>query len=267
MGIQNLSYPSLPKSITMLKLDNVIAGNNVCTIDEKQYKKLDTIIQTVKTMSRALYQSVYIIDYHKNEFLYVSDNPLFLCGHTAKEIKDGGYSVHAQHVSEEEIKKLLEINRVGFKFFEANITQEDRHLCYFTYDFHIPLNGKKALINHKLMPMLFTKDGRIWIAICIVSLSTRSFSRDLELHFESSPRYWRYNLSSHKWDEKRMIELSNEEKIVLQLCSQGFTIKEIAEIMCRSVDTIKFYRRSLFEKTKKKNIIGVLNFANLYKLL
>ena len=39
-------------------------------------------------MARVSYQSVYLIDYFNQSFLYVSDNPLFLCGHSAEEVKE-----------------------------------------------------------------------------------------------------------------------------------------------------------------------------------
>ena len=44
----------------------------------------------VEAFARVTYQSVYLIDYYRQEILYVSDNPLFLCGHTAKEVKELG---------------------------------------------------------------------------------------------------------------------------------------------------------------------------------
>ena len=65
--------------------DYFIAANSVGAINEEQYKNLDVLIRTAEAISRSLYQSVYLIDYYKKGFLYVSENPLFLCGHTSKE--------------------------------------------------------------------------------------------------------------------------------------------------------------------------------------
>lgn len=64
-----------------------------------------------------------------------------------------------------------------------------------------------------------------------------------------------------------MTQLKPKEKYVLLLCSQGLTMNEIADKMCRSIDTIKFYRRNLFEKIGTKNITEALTFATIYKLL
>lgn len=248
--------------------DYFIAANSVGAINEEQYKKLDVLIHTTEAISRSLYQSVYLIDYYKKEFLYVSENPLFLCGHTAKEMKEMGYSFYSEHVPEKEQQMLVEINSNGFKFFETKIAAEDKHKCYISYDFHITLDGnRKVLINHKLTPILLTKDGRIWIAMCIVSLSSQSTPGHIEFHIEGSQKYWKYDLDFHKWREKEMIQLKEEEKQVLTLCSQGLTMNEIADKMCKSIDSIKFYRRTLFEKIGTKNITEALTFATIYKLL
>lgn len=250
------------------KEDYFIAANSVGAINEEQYKNLDVLIRTAEAISRSLYQSVYLIDYYKKRFLYVSENPLFLCGHTSKEMKELGYSFYSQHVPEEEQQMLLEINSNGFKFFESRIANEDKHKCYISYNFHIILDGnRKVLINHKLTPIMMTENGRIWIAMCVVSLSSQSTPGHVEFHIEGEPKYWKYDLDFHKWIEKEIIQLKEEEKQVLTLCSQGLTMNEIADKMCKSIDSIKFYRRTLFDKIGTKNITEALTFATIYKLL
>ncbi len=34
--------------------------------------------------------SIYVIDFNKKGFLYVSDNPLFLCGMSAEQVREMG---------------------------------------------------------------------------------------------------------------------------------------------------------------------------------
>ena len=92
--------------------DYFIAANSVGAINEEQYKKLDVLIHTTEAISRSLYQSVYLIDYYKKGFLYVSENPLFLCGHTAKEMKEMGYAFYSEHVPENE-QQLTNTNAIS----------------------------------------------------------------------------------------------------------------------------------------------------------
>jgi hypothetical protein len=56
--------------------------------------------------------------HYRRGFLYVSDNPLFLCGHTADEVLRMGYAFYLSHVPEEELPMLTELNRAGFRAFD-----------------------------------------------------------------------------------------------------------------------------------------------------
>ena len=72
----------------MVKVEDFfISPNAASNIQEEEYQKMDFLIDTIDAVSRTIFQSLYIIDYYKKNFLYVSDNPLFLCGHTAEEVK------------------------------------------------------------------------------------------------------------------------------------------------------------------------------------
>jgi DNA-binding NarL/FixJ family response regulator len=48
---------------------------------------------------------------------------------------------------------------------------------------------------------------------------------------------------------------------VLILSAQGLTVAQIAEKMCRSVDTIKTYKRVMFERLGTRSITEALTLA------
>jgi two-component system response regulator DegU len=56
-------------------------------------------------------------------------------------------------------------------------------------------------------------------------------------------------------------ELTSKELQVLELICKQFTANEIADILNLSVRTIEGYRRKLLEKTKSKNLAGLVVFA------
>ncbi|WP_205945125.1 hypothetical protein [Pedobacter psychrodurus] len=43
-------------------------------------------MEAIKAFARLTYESVYVIDYEKMAFEYVSENPLFLCDYLPEEI-------------------------------------------------------------------------------------------------------------------------------------------------------------------------------------
>ena len=208
--------------------DFFIASNTVRNAPDYDSNVLSTLVQTVEAFARVTYQSVYLIDYYRQEFLYVSDNPLFLCGHTAKEVKELGYSFYLEYVPEEEQKMLVELNSSGFKFFDT-FDNVDKYQCSMSYHFHLQSGTKSKLINHQLTPILLTDEGKIWIGMCVVSLK-------------------------------------EEELEVLRLSVAGLTMTEIADRMCRSLDSIKTYKRHAFDKLGVANITEAISRATLNKL-
>ena len=161
--------------------DFFIASNTVRNAPDYDSNVLSTLVQTVEAFARVTYQSVYLIDYYRQEFLYVSDNPLFLCGHTPKEVKELGYSFYLEHVPEDEQKMLIELNSSGFKFFDT-FDNVDKYQCSMSYHFHLKSGTKSKLINHQLTPILLTDEGKIWIGMCVVSLSSHKTVGHVEFH-------------------------------------------------------------------------------------
>jgi DNA-binding NarL/FixJ family response regulator len=74
-------------------------------------------------------------------------------------------------------------------------------------------------------------------------------------------------LETDTWTKGETIALRPEEKQVLTLSAQGYTMKEIAELMLRSFDTVKFYRRQIFKKFNVQSITEALTFAINYGLI
>lgn len=57
---------------------------------------------------------------------------------------------------QDDLKMLVEINNMGFKLFNT-LSVGERKDYTISYDFHI---GNKRLVNHKLTPLVLSKDGR-----------------------------------------------------------------------------------------------------------
>ena len=64
-----------------------------------------------------------------------------------------------------------------------------------------------------------------------------------------------------------MPSLSDGEKTVITLSIQGYTMSEIGDRMCLSPETIKKYRKQIFEKLEVRNISEAIIAATNNKLL
>lgn len=70
--------------------DFFLVSNSVYNITDEDYLKINILINAAKAFARSTHQCVYIIDYFKQNFLYVSENLAYWCDQTSDKIKDFG---------------------------------------------------------------------------------------------------------------------------------------------------------------------------------
>lgn len=224
-------------------------------------------LEAIKAFARTTYSSIYLIDYQIGGFEFISDNPLFLCGHTAEEVKMMGYSFYYKYVLKSDLDLLIKINTVGFEFFET-LPLDERKDYTITYDFHIKNQENNIiLINQKLTPIFLTDSGKIWKAVCIVSLSTEKQAGNIKIFKKGSNKIFVYDLDNNLFKTDEKIVLSPREKEILQLSIRGYNINEIAKALFVSPDTVKFHRKKLFNKIDVNNISEAIMFVTNNKLI
>ena len=167
-------------------------------ISALDYVNIQPQIETLITLARIANLGIYVIDYHKQNFLYVSSNPLFLCGYDRAEVQKMGYEFYLKIVSEEDLGMLNKINKVGFDYFYEQ-QPEFRDDMIISYDFRIQhLNKQKYMINHKLTPFVLTNDGNMWLSLCVVTLSINDKSGNIYIQHVNSNKRIEYSLETRR---------------------------------------------------------------------
>lgn len=244
-----------------LRTKNKLGGIPEADQDAQHY------LEVVKAFARLTYESVYLIDYSNMSFEYVSDNPLFLCGYSAEEVLQQGYEFYFRHVPEKDLEMLALINEAGFDFY-ANVPADERKLYSITYDFHlINKEDKHILVNHKLTPLFLTQEGKMWKSMCIVSLSPHQTPGNIRIYKQGAAEMWELNAGKKMWHKIEKPVLTEREIEVLRLHAQGLTINQIAEKLFVVPDTIKYYRRRIFERLQVTNVVEALSYAVNSKLI
>lgn len=240
--------------------------NTVAYLSEAEYAQSGNYLEVLRAVARLSYMSMYVIDYQRKAFEYVSDNPLFLCNHTPAEVMAMGYSFYFKYVSPEDLEMLIRVNEIGFDFFDRT-PLEDRKNYSISYDFNLQTGREKILVNHKLTPIFITSEGKIWKALCVVSLSSNTTSGNILLSKTGEDSFWELSLNTGKWNKMDKSKLSERELQIVRLHAQGLTISEIADRIFIAIDTVKFHRRKLLEKLQVKNMAEALAYVKNNKLL
>jgi len=247
--------------------DFVIETNKIPFVPDSEYEKATNIINTLDAVARMTPVGLYVTDYYKKNFFYVSENTFLLGGDSSKKIKEMGYTFYLQHVPETEIDMLMEISRAGFDFC-ARIPVNDRTKYTISSHFHIVNENYRMLVNHKLTPLFLAPNGNVWLAVCAVSLSSHQKGGYVEAYKTNENIYWKYSLENHQWKKRERLKLNGRERDILLLSVQGYTMNEIAKRLFLSVDTIKFHKRVLFERLGVNNITEAVSYiSNQYPII
>lgn len=241
--------------------------NTVNKVSKEEALQTYHYLNSIKAFARLNNNCVFVTDYMKKGFEYVSENPLFLCGLTPQEVQKMGYDFYLKYVTEKDVQLLLKIQQIAFDFYET-ISIEERIDYSISYDFHLKnQEGKKILVNRKLTPLFLTDSGKIWKAISILSLSTANNSGNIKIYKKGNQRFLQYNEEKDFWESPQIIQLSDREREIIHLSIRGFKVEEIAKEISLSPNTVKFHRKKLFEKLEVSTIIEAISFANNNKLI
>ena len=179
---------------------------------------------------------------------------------------EAGYQMNKHHLPEAAVQWLHVVSKKGNLLFHE-FHGGDRLDYTISYDIHLTNGRHSRLIHHHLTPILLSDDGRIWLALCTVSLAATDEPGHIIIQKNGERSYFEYSTSRHKWEKKEGITLSETEHEVLRLSAQGYTMNDIADRLCKSVDTIKACKRNLFAKMGVKNIAEALFHATNYQMI
>lgn len=235
---------------------------------EKDYKAIEPCIKALDATARIMPHSMYVIDYYKQDFLYISPHSLFLGDSTIEEIRNMGYTYYYKLLPLEDRKFLEFINKEGFAFY-YKLPEQDRMKYSISYDFFIYVgnNRRKILVNQKLTPIMLNDKNQIWLALCIISIAPYKKQRGIVIRKEGSGIQYTYDFSVRKWRTVNIAKLSNTDIDILRLSEQGLSNQEIADQLFYDVNSIKFHKKQLFKLLNVKSTKQAIDYAYNNKLI
>lgn len=221
----------------------------------------DFPIETVlDALSMGLYQRFILLDYANDRLLYISDSFSRMCGKPREEL----YSVPAIDFlhslrPDSENERLMEIIGQINKLVSMTESLTPADLTVSVDMNIIRADGTAYLANHLYIPLSLSPDGKTRSKLLIIlSLPTSAFAFD-KIIVSDRRHGMIYQLTADRqWQCKSPQQYTDRELQILRLAAIGKTRKEVAEILCRSEETIKTTSAGLMKKTGSKNIIEAL---------
>jgi DNA-binding NarL/FixJ family response regulator len=81
------------------------------------------------------------------------------------------------------------------------------------------------------------------------------------IHKQGTNDLWQLDINDNVWRKSEKPKLTKREAEILHLYAQGLTINQIAEKIFVAPDTVKYYRRKIFERLSVSNTVEALSYA------
>lgn len=209
----------------------------------------------------------YLVDIENDRIVYASDSMHLLCGLKAGEIVAMGQRFYELYMPEAE-RKMLDELRTEVRGVVRDCYGQRGELQYSVrIHLHLKAGNKYRLFNHSAVPMLWTQSGKPQVMLCLLLPSSRRTAGNASIYIHGDDKVMCYDFGSHSWLAKPLPLLSDTEKDVLRLSAQGYTANDMANLIHRSVESVKQYKKSLFRKLGVSNMSGAMTFALNYGLI
>jgi DNA-binding CsgD family transcriptional regulator len=211
----------------------------------------ENCVVTIDTFSDLCIEAIYVIDFQKRCFSYVSDHNLFLCGHTKDEVLRLGYAFYAEIVHEDDLPRLVEMHREILKCL-CNPDSINNEISYFSCTFRIKnyiQQGKRPkylMVYQKLIPKFV--DNEIRYGICLITSSVIKKTGNLRLYYKNKLQFDKYSFTTRKWTKQNIEHLTERAKEVFILIKQGKILKEIANEIHISYKTLQNITASIYKE-------------------
>jgi DNA-binding CsgD family transcriptional regulator len=249
------------ESITHLFFENISSIPPPLSEDEKIAEFQTKCLRQTSTLING---SVYVIDFHKQCFYFVSDHDLFLSGFSPDDVLKMNYDFFSKIVHPDDLQLFIDIHRAILQYLsdpDSNCLWID----YFAFNVRLQNHGLPLMVYHKISPLFI--NGYARMAICHLSSSVIHKSGNLGIFFGDRKKYSLYSFKKQQWMQKEQPYLTSREKDILKLAKQGKNSKEIAEILCVSGKTIRNTETSLYQKLDVHSVLEAVIFATNHRMI
>jgi DNA-binding CsgD family transcriptional regulator len=218
----------------------------------------------LQQISKITNGSVYVIDFYKWSFLFVSDHDLFLSGLSTNDVLNMGYNFFQKIIHSNDLQLFIDIHRAILQFLfqlDNNVEEVD----YFTFNLRLLNHGQTLMVYHKMAPIFINGCARV--GLYHLSSSVIPKSGNLRIYWNDKKKYSSYSFEKHLWHEKKIIVLTNREKEILKLAMQGNCNKEIASILYVSEKTIRNIETTLYLKINVHSMCEAIIYATNHGML
>lgn len=233
-------------------------------INEEEYEQLDIIFESLDATARLTNASMFVIDFAQHKMVYRTEDLLFVDEATKRDFQRDCVIPYWSLIHEDDLDIMLDTRKAYFDLVQTFNSKQKQNNIYII-DYRIKLRRRDYVISQKFTPLKFRPDGRLWLGLFSIRTSPNK-SCDHIAVFGDGFRY------VYDFEKKQFLpfaekmQLTLMEKAILLRTTKGLTTEQIADDLCRSVNTIKTHKHRLFEKLHVTSMNEAISFVSNYDL-
>ena len=237
------------------------------SMPENYQMLIDAYVAMADAMVRSSNFGLYIVDVCRGACIYASDNIENFCGVKPEDMFDSWWIALEKNIPKKGLQTIQEARLATCEFFNK-LSAEDKlkYTCLQGFAFCYKKHSQVRIFRST--PLALSSDDKIWLVLCIVSLSNKGKVGEVIIrNTGNNDEEYVYCRESKVWKKRPQITISQLDRDILRQSLSGYSVKEIAEQLCLSPETIKAHKKNMFEEFGVSSITEALAFADNHKLL
>lgn len=227
------------------------------------YSIADKHIEFLEKLNVIENSSISVFDMFQKKHIYFSSRYETVLKYNIREAhKEGNAYFNRKFHPDDYLESMKIANyflKIGF-----NLPAEEIMNYKLINDYRIKDGtGKYIRVIEQFQVLELDKYGNIWLALCILDLSP---NQDISKPLQNKVYNFKTGELFHFPKTSDDNELSEREKEVLGMISEGKLSKEIADSLYISVHTVNTHRQKILKKLNVKNSAEAVKYARDYGL-
>ena len=203
-----------------------------------------------------------MVDHFRQKIISTATSTAFILGGYSKEtIDEHGLDFRSVIYEPDELLRVNEFEDAAYLLISSTPV-EYRTAWVITYESTVKrIDGGRTVLNNKLTPYKLDDRGNPWITLWSILASGSEKQGNPTIMNKETNEY--YEFVDGRLVKKEPVELSADERLILEMIIKGYTGEHISERLGISESTLRRKKFLLYKKVNVKSMAELVHWAHL----
>jgi len=204
----------------------------------------------------------FFMDYYQGRLILDTSTPSssILGGYSKEFVEEKGFGFFEFLLDLSEREWMSKVNDAAYDVFLATPI-ELREDWVLTFDLAIKrIDGHKVVLRHRLIPYKLCDKGHLWISLCYAIISGQRKIGNPTMFNKKTNEHFEY--INGRFVKKELIDLSDDERLILDHMIKGFTGEHIAMALNISESSLRRKKYLLYQRVGVNTNAELVHWAH-----